>query len=314
VSAPAPAEATPRFEHSAFFYAGDDAFLEGTTRFIRGGLAEDAAVVVAEPPARLAMLRDALGSDARGVEFLDMMAIGKNPARIIATWHGVVDATAERGRRLRGIGEPAYVGRNSDELVECKLHELLLNRAFDDGPGWRLMCPYDTTGLEDAAVSGAFRTHPVVESVDERQHSADYDADVSDIFGAPLPPPPEAAARLDYTVDDLARVRRTVTAAAREAGVRRAKADDLVVAANELAVNSITHGGGRGRLELWQEPEALLVQFSDAGRVPDPLVGRRKPTMGQEGGRGVYLVNQLCDLVQLRSTPHGTTVRVTTWL
>jgi len=37
------------------------------------------------------------------------------------------------------------------------------------------------------------------------------------------------------------------------------------------------------------------------------------PSPEQEGGRGVYLVNQLCDLVQLRSSAEGTTIRVTTW-
>ena len=34
----------------------------------------------------------------------------------------------------------------------------------------------------------------------------------------------------------------------------------------------------------------------------------------QEGGRGLFLVHQLCDLVQLRSSPSGTTVRLFTWL
>jgi hypothetical protein len=29
---------------------------------------------------------------------------------------------------------------------------------------------------------------------------------------------------------------------------------------------------------------------------------------------GLYLVQQLCDLVQLRTGPGGTTVRVSTWL
>jgi anti-sigma regulatory factor (Ser/Thr protein kinase) len=48
--------------------------------------------------------------------------------------------------------------------------------------------------------------------------------------------------------------------------------------------------------------------------VADPLAGRLTPAHDQEGGRGLYLVHQLCDLVQLRSSPSGTTVRVVTWL
>jgi len=65
---------------------------------------------------------------------------------------------------------------------------------------------------------------------------------------------------------------------------------------------------------MWVEPGVAVVEFSDAGRVTDPLIGRLMPSLEQEGGRGVYLVNQLCDLVQLRSSERGTTVRILTWL
>jgi anti-sigma regulatory factor (Ser/Thr protein kinase) len=34
------------------------------------------------------------------------------------------------------------------------------------------------------------------------------------------------------------------------------------------------------------------------------------PDGEQEGGRGLWLINQLCDLVQLRSSPEGTSVRM----
>src|SRR5204862_6614814 len=110
---------------------------------VRGGLEDGDAVVVAEPAPRLAMLRDALGSDAGDVEFLDMAAIGLNPARIIGVWSTVVDRHLPAGRGLRGVGEPAWPGRRPMELIECQLHELLLNHRFGAGPAWRLMCPSD---------------------------------------------------------------------------------------------------------------------------------------------------------------------------
>ena len=50
------------------------------------------------------------------------------------------------------------------------------------------------------------------------------------------------------------------------------------------------------------------------GHLADPLTGRLTPPLDAPGGRGLYLVNQLCDLVQVRSSPQGTTVRVLTWL
>jgi MEDS: MEthanogen/methylotroph, DcmR Sensory domain len=44
---------------------------------------------------------------------------------------------------LRGIGEPLFATRSADELVECQRHEALLNLAFQDAPGFWLLCPYD---------------------------------------------------------------------------------------------------------------------------------------------------------------------------
>ena len=100
-----------RFEHEALFYRGDADFLAGLLPFIRDGLERDEAVVVAEPRPRLDLLRDALGADAAAVEFLDMAEIGANPARIIGVWADALDRHTAAGRRLRGVGEPAFAGR-----------------------------------------------------------------------------------------------------------------------------------------------------------------------------------------------------------
>jgi anti-sigma regulatory factor (Ser/Thr protein kinase) len=65
---------------------------------------------------------------------------------------------------------------------------------------------------------------------------------------------------------------------------------------------------------MWTEDGAAVLEVTDAGTVDEPLTGRLLPATEDAGGRGLYLVNQLCDLVQLRSSPAGTTVRVLTWL
>ena len=48
------------------------------------------------------------------------------------------------------------------ELDEAELHEALLNVAFDGGPPWRLLCPYDVKALPGDVVDEVARTHPVV--------------------------------------------------------------------------------------------------------------------------------------------------------
>jgi anti-sigma regulatory factor (Ser/Thr protein kinase) len=116
--------------------------------------------------------------------------------------------------------------------------------------------------------------------------------------------------RTDFGADDLAAVRARVRGCAREAGLGEDRTADLVLAVTELATNSVRHGGGGGRLRTWRESDALVVDVADRGHVADPLAGRRTPPLTEEGGRGLWLANQLCDLVQLRSGPDGTLVRV----
>jgi anti-sigma regulatory factor (Ser/Thr protein kinase) len=90
--------------------------------------------------------------------------------------------------------------------------------------------------------------------------------------------------------------------------------ESLELAAAERATNSVRHGGGAGSVAMWADDGAAVLEFTDSGTVAEPLAGRLLPATDDAGGRGLYLVNALCDLVQLRSSPAGTTVRVLTWL
>ena len=83
-----------------------------------------------------------------------------------------------------------------------------------------------------------------------------------------------------------------------------------MVAANEAATNSIRHGGGQGVVRVWQQGEALICEVRDRGRIDQPLVGRRRPLTGSNGGHGLWMANQLCDLVQIRTRRNGTVVRL----
>ena len=83
-----------------------------------------------------------------------------------------------------------------------------------------------------------------------------------------------------------------------------------MLAVNELTANSIRYGGGSGRVLVWREDGAMLCEVEDSGRFSDPLVGRRRPEPNRITGRGLWLVNQLCDLVQIRSGPDRNVVRI----
>ncbi len=61
---------------------------------------------------------------------------------------------------------------------------------------------------------------------------------------------------------------------------------------------------------LWCTTSSVICEVRDTGRITDPMVGRVRPDGDREGGWGVWMANQLCDLVQVRVGPGGTVVRV----
>ena len=300
------------FRHEALLYAGLQQFVERTTPFIKGALEADEPILVVVSRPKIAALRSAIGKDADRVQFRDMSEVGANPARIIPAWHRFVEAHAGNGRRLRGIGEPIYPERTASELVESQRHEALLNAAFDGGPDFWLLCPYNTEALEATVVETAHRTHPVVSDGHEVIWSDMYPGVAASVapYDMPLPEPAALRATLVFGVGGLPAVRRLVSREAASAGFTTRPIADLVLAVNEVATNSVQHGGGSGTLRIWRDGGVLVCEVRDRGHFKDPLADRRRPSPTQDGGRGLWLANQLCDLVQLRSLSSGTTVRL----
>lgn len=117
------------------------------------------------------------------------------------------------------------------------------------------------------------------------------------------------AVEMRFTARELRGVRQLVSSYA-EGSLGKTRTDDLVLAVNELATNSVRHGGGEGTLRMWMDENVLVCEVHDAGHIADPQVGQAPPTPDQPSGRGLWVVNHLADLVQIRSSPTGTVVRV----
>ncbi|MEZ0110196.1 anti-sigma regulatory factor (Ser/Thr protein kinase) [Catenulispora sp. EB89] len=308
--------AAESFRHEAFLYSGDEHFVAGTTAFVRGALDADETVLVAVVEPRATLLRDALGRDAEHVGFLTMETVGRNPARIIPAWQEWVDRHASGTRGFRGIGEPIWAARTSSEVAECQRHEVLLNTAFDDGPGWWLLCPYDVDALSGPVIERAHAAHPHVFVDDIRTPSATYPqfgagagAGTAPAFDEPLEEPPGPVWEIFFDLASLGELRDRVAEFA-EPAVDKRGTDNAVLVVSELAANSIKYGGGAGILRLWRDGQSLVCEVRDDGVITDPLVGRRRPSVLVGGKAGLWIANQVCDLLQIRSAPgRGTTVR-----
>lgn len=306
----APAARTgTQYRHEALLYSGLGEFLDATTAFIRRAVAQREPILVVVSQLKIGLLRRRLGPDADRVEFADMAVVGGNPARIIATWRKF--AAAHRGSaQLWGIGEPVYPERSPVELAECHLHEALLNVAFEaDTPFW-LLCPYDLEALAADVIGEAHRTHPFVAHGEGRGESSVFrQVDLAGPFDRPVPPRPPGTASLSFGSADLGSVRAFVARQARRAGLSDAGAEALILGVNEIATNSIRHGGGRGELHTWTEGDCLVCEVSDSGHITSPLVGRVRPALDAAGGGGLWVANQVCDLIQIYSSQRGTVVR-----
>ena len=300
------------FRHEAVLYLGEEEFLADTLPFVAEGLEAGEPIMVAVEQPKIELLKRELGGDASRVRFRDMLELGRNPARIISAWCDFVAEHREGGNSLRGIGEPAWPGRSEAELEECDHHESLLNVAFGEGPEFSLLCPYDVRGLDTDVVRSALRTHPTLTINGSRVPSNAYlePCEWAGPFEGPLPDPASTPDQREFGPDDLVDVRRFTTAAAEHLGADHRVAWDFTFAVNELAINSVRHAGTGGTVRIWREDDDLLGDVSDGGHIEDPLVGRRRPPPDEVSGRGLWLVNQLCDLVQIRSSEAGTVVRV----
>jgi anti-sigma regulatory factor (Ser/Thr protein kinase) len=302
------------FRHEALLYAGSEQFVTASAQFVREGLNGGEAILVAVIEPRASLLREELGPDAPEVEFLDMADVGRNPARIIPAWQEWVERNTAAGRTFRGIGEPIWATRTRAEIIECQQHEQLLNTAFDSGPAWSLLCPYDVRALPQDVIERAGHTHPAVVTRGTKRPSTSYPHEglrAEQLFAAPLPAAAPPLCELWFDIDDLSRLRAAVHRHAQALHLDPHHLTDFVLVVSELAANSICYGGGKGRVRLWHEGNQAVCEVHDDGLITDPLVGRRRPNPRERvGGAGLWTANQLCDLLLIRSTKEqGTTVR-----
>jgi anti-sigma regulatory factor (Ser/Thr protein kinase) len=209
-------------------------------------------------------------------------------------------------------GDPALVVVESNKLpmLRSRVDEnvslmAMDNLAFAGAPmHFNLACPYDISSLPADVISQSKVSHAFVGG----QRSPAFHHNGGFMSGPLSLPPLDATTHLTAR-HDLSVMRDLITANGRAAGVAEHRLPDVVLAASEIAVNSILYSGG-GEMLLWRETDRFLCEFRDKGTIEDPLVGRFRPAPGDRKGRGIWLAHQVADLVQLRSGPAGTTIRL----
>jgi anti-sigma regulatory factor (Ser/Thr protein kinase) len=295
------------FRHAALLYASPGEFAVGVARFVQAAARSGDPVLVACARPSWDLLRSELDSHGELVTWADMRGFGLNPGRLIDRIH--LFCGQHRGRVTWCVQEPAWPARTAGELREVIRQEALVNLALAGVPV-SVLCPYDVR-LGTGLIASVKRTHPEIVQNGRRRASSAYLAGaVPGECDQPLSTPPAAAETLRYR-DDLAGVRAFTATRARRAGLPPLRVADLVLAVGELAANTLLHTSEPGILAVWATADEIICQVSDTGQITDPLAGRLKHDPVETGGsHGLWVVQQVCDLVEIRTRPAGTVIRL----
>ncbi len=303
---------TTAFTHAALIYGDEAELLENVLPFLREGAERGEALLVAVPRARAELIRGALEESVVAC-FMAVEEEARNPGRLISSWTDLLHRRGGEANGVRAVAETIWPQRSAAALEECERHDMLVDRAFAGLGSASLLCPFDRAALDPAIVERAGRFHS---ALIEDSHGASASPCFippgrRDPFAGQLPAAAGAVERRHFEDPALHSEREFLRGAAEAAGLAPERVDDFVLAGNELASNSLQHGGGAGDFAVWVEDGELRCEVRDRGRIEEPLVGRLRPPIDQPRGRGLWLANQLCDLVQIRSGAAGTAVRLT---
>ncbi|MBI5267783.1 MAG: ATP-binding protein [candidate division Zixibacteria bacterium] len=102
-------------------------------------------------------------------------------------------------------------------------------------------------------------------------------------------------------------------------GVDESIIADIAISVSELVNNAIIHGNKFARsksvtIKMAHNGRTLTISVIDQGtgfdpgHVPDPL---SQENLLKEVGRGIFIVRQLMEKVDIIPSPHGTTIAIT---
>lgn len=298
------------FGHTALLHESPEEFTASVLDFVRAGVRAGEPVLVAGPGPGLCVLRAQLDGEGELVNWADLAGGGPGPGMA-----GLMRAFALRyaGRPVRCVREVAWPDRPRSDTAEAMRQETLINREFARVPA-AILCAYDTRAAA-GVLAGAERAHPSLIRAGHAQPSRRFAAAGPDDL--PLSRPPAAAMVLGYRAD-LARVRQAAAGYARACGLGEDRVQDVVLAVSELAGNTLKHTSEPGRLTMWTAGGELLAQIDDGGHIRNSALGALPGVLavpwpdapGLAGGQGLWLVHQLCDLVDIRTGPGGTSIRL----
>lgn len=295
--------------HNAFVYASQDEYVARSVTFLKDGLEAGEGAIVAHTRPGLAAMREALGSDAEAVRFVDVSSTYTRPARTLAAYHKVFADELQRTPSLRAVADVQF-GSDPREWDLWMGYEAVFNRSFGHLPVW-VWCTYNGDRLTDPILEGVWRTHPEVVADDAWNTSEDYE-DPDQILRRITPEPtPISDLRSIGFGQDAEEFRERLACALVDEQVSEAKVLDMLLAATQVANNAIEYGGGVEDVRIGRAEGRFVCEITDQGPgFDDPGAGYLAPRAGT--GSGLWVARQLTWQIEFFRSPAGFTARL--WL
>lgn len=170
----------------------------------------------------------------------------------------------------------------------------------------------DIAASERALAEAAVRTRvepPSRAAASVVQHvlgSSLHEDDVAVMMSDLLPVNAALSFAVPAAPDSLYRVRRAVRTFAKRAGVPAERIEEIVFAVGEAALNTVEHAyrgsGGLMRVHGERQNGAVVITVRDVGQWRDPVDRGR--------GRGMKIMREFADQVEVDTGPEGTVVRM----
>jgi anti-sigma regulatory factor (Ser/Thr protein kinase) len=298
-----------RLRHGALVYHSQDEYLARAIPFLRDGLEAGEGAIVAHTKPGLGMMREALGTDAEHVTFVDVSAAYTSPARTLASYHTVFALELQKTPGLRAVADVQF-GPEPAEWDLWTGYEAVFNCSFAHLPVW-VWCSYNANGTPDPIIEGVWQTHPEVLVGETSALSEDYE-DVEALLRR-ITPRPEPLTELRSVAfgRDLEEFRERLARELVAAGVSEAQVLDMLLAATEVAANAVEHGGGVEDVRVGRELGRFVCEIVDRGDgFDDPTAGYLAPRPGV--GTGLWVARQLTWRIEFFRAPAGFTARL--WL
>jgi len=103
-------------------------------------------------------------------------------------------------------------------------------------------------------------------------------------------------------------LRAEVLVLARRAGLPDERAGEMVLAVHELAANVIRHGGGKGRLRVWQPAGALHCQVDDGDLIASADPPASLDPFPELPGHGLWIARRAANQMRALYGPCGSRV------